>query len=377
MRHAPKSVAPFFLALIAAAFAVGCAVESDDPLGATAQGIVGGTPAVEYPESVVLKAPNGVGCSGTVIAPLVVLTAGHCLVSGGVSWNVSAPYAGAQTAQTTGGVTPYNDAGNPKYVNYSSHDVALLFLDRPIRVGYPVLTREVFPSGYGLVNVGASVNGVSMGKPLRGTPIASYNSPNFFYWWTSNNQAQLEAGDSGGATYVPGTHILVGVNSGGRPGSDQVMARTDQVIDWLYEQMEIRGLQPSARPAPPWSACPGGNCKRDLLNTNEVLAVGQRLASSDMKTELVVQGDGNLVLYYNGVALWSSRTSGRGADMLAMQGDGNLALYSGGAATWWADTRGSDLRLAVQGDCNVVVYDSANNARWTTNTSGCVNRLFD
>lgn len=151
--------------------------------------------------------------------------------------------------------------------------------------------------------------------------------------------------------------------------------RTDIAVDWLYEQMEVRGLQPSARPAPPWTACPSRDCKFDTLNTNESIGRDGRLVSSDLKAELDVQSDGNLVLYYNRIAIWASRTGG-GVNQLAMQGDGNLVMYNDNGPTWWTGTSGGGLHLSIQADCNLVVYDGAGNARWSSNTGGCVNRLF-
>lgn len=66
--------------------------------------------------------------------------------------------------------------------------------------------------------------------------------------------------------------------------------------------------------------------------------------------KLVLQGDGNLVLYYyptgmetdpttgqvSYVALWASNTVGSGASMLAMQDDGNLVLYKPSMVPVWA-----------------------------------------
>jgi len=49
---------------------------------------------------------------------------------------------------------------------------------------------------------------------------------------------------------------------------------------------------------------------------------------------LVMQRDGNLVVYGNGRALWSTRTAGAQAGTLVMQDDGNLVVYRGGRAVW-------------------------------------------
>ncbi|MFV0460282.1 MAG: SpoIID/LytB domain-containing protein [Actinomycetales bacterium] len=59
-----------------------------------------------------------------------------------------------------------------------------------------------------------------------------------------------------------------------------------------------------------------------------MLAPGDRMASADAGTVLVMQTDGNLVLYRAGAALWQSRTAGRPGAFAVLQDDGNLVLYS-------------------------------------------------
>src|SRR3954463_13748090 len=77
---------------------MGCGVLDDEGLDSTdhvSAPIVGGSTATEFPESALLEmSQQGViraACSGAVIAPRVVLTAGHC-VAGFTGWNVRAPF---------------------------------------------------------------------------------------------------------------------------------------------------------------------------------------------------------------------------------------------------------------------------------------------
>jgi sugar lactone lactonase YvrE len=60
---------------------------------------------------------------------------------------------------------------------------------------------------------------------------------------------------------------------------------------------------------------------------------------------LAMQGDGNLVLYQNGAALWASGTGGQkcGASQCfaAFQGDGNFVIYNGSAPVWNSGTGGN------------------------------------
>jgi cell wall-associated NlpC family hydrolase len=100
------------------------------------------------------------------------------------------------------------------------------------------------------------------------------------------------------------------------------------------------------------------------LYTGQTLATGQQLWSYDGAYEVVMQGDGNLVLYHDGSALWSTGTSGSNFH-LSMQGDGNLVVYSaGGVAQWNSGTSGADFYAVIQVDSNFVIYSPTNGAQW-------------
>ena len=134
-------------------------------------------------------------------------------------------------------------------------------------------------------------------------------------------------------------------------------------------------VQPGA--APSGTAAPA-NCADSVpvpcgtLTASHQLAAGQSLTSCNGDYALDLQGDGNLVLYQGGTALWASNTSGSGADEAVMQGDGNFVLYtSAGAPLWSSGTAGNNgARLDVQNDGNVVIYSAAGAALWATGTNG-------
>jgi hypothetical protein len=92
---------------------------------------------------------------------------------------------------------------------------------------------------------------------------------------------------------------------------------------------------------------------------NQSLSPNQYLLASNGAYELVMQGDGNLVLYSTTRATWNSGTSGH-PDVLytVMQGDGNLVIYKqGGIAIWNSGTQGNPgAFLAMQSDGNLVIY---------------------
>lgn len=65
-----------------------------------------------------------------------------------------------------------------------------------------------------------------------------------------------------------------------------------------------------------------------LLQSGEELSPNESRSAFDRRFRFVYQGDGNLVLYSGGQALWASRTNGQRAYLVAMQGDGNLVVYA-------------------------------------------------
>lgn len=94
------------------------------------------------------------------------------------------------------------------------------------------------------------------------------------------------------------------------------------------------------------------------------LTTGQSIETSARK--LVLQGDGNLVIYSkeNGAALWASHTVGSGATNVYFQGDGNLVIYASGRAVWASNTVGAT-NISLQSDGNFVIYQSGS-ARWAS-----------
>jgi hypothetical protein len=110
----------------------------------------------------------------------------------------------------------------------------------------------------------------------------------------------------------------------------------------------------------------------DRLTQNQALNVNDQLVSNNGRVILVMQGDGNLVLYRtdDGHALWASNTLGKPANHAVMQGDGNFVVYSQGGQPFWATATDGHpgAWIVLQDDGNLVVYDNVNRALWASNT---------
>jgi hypothetical protein len=108
----------------------------------------------------------------------------------------------------------------------------------------------------------------------------------------------------------------------------------------------------------------------DTLKPGEMLRRGEYLTSANHGYTLVMQEDGDLVLYdARRHTLWASGTRGQRVDRCIMQGDGNLVLYLYNGQTVW-DSKTSDKPgsfLVLQNDGNLVIYQPQ--AVWASNTN--------
>jgi hypothetical protein len=111
------------------------------------------------------------------------------------------------------------------------------------------------------------------------------------------------------------------------------------------------------------------------LHAGDFLRPGEYLASSNHLAHLILQRDGNLVLYRTSddSPLWSTGTNGQAVTTAAFQTDGNLVLrdaagnplWSSGTNGWGGDT------LTLQDDGNLVMLAKGNPV-WSSDTQGFV-----
>lgn len=100
------------------------------------------------------------------------------------------------------------------------------------------------------------------------------------------------------------------------------------------------------------------------------VTAGAKLGSPSGQYTFVVQGDGNVVVYGNGRALWWTGTGGHPGATLSVQSDGNVVVYDRGRALWSTGTAGAGGgQLILQDDGNLVLY-TARGAAWNNGSPG-------
>jgi len=232
---------------------VACSAPPDgalESLRSTQAPIMGGREATAYPEAALVdeyrQGQMFAMCSGGIIAPQVVLTAGHCVAgeaSLGVpdSWVVTAPYSGKQSSKSSGSAV--YDFVLSQTVDPSTHDIGLIFLTSPITLSqYPTLAASPLPAGTQVINIGRTDNGTPSRTSLFvGPPVAVQNGSQTGYPNDYSANDVVQPGDSGGPTEVPNAtpHEIVAVNSGN--SSDEIMARVDLLHSWIEQQIQSHG----------------------------------------------------------------------------------------------------------------------------------------
>lgn len=220
--------------------------------------IVGGTETSDFPECVAVGSASGWCCSGTLIAPNVVLTAGHCdglcasrVLIGSDIDNSSAEVIGVANAVQH---PDYNTGG-------LHHDLTVLVLERDVGSVTPCRIADegainganyVRAVGFGTVDRNGSF-GYGLKRQVD-IPIASINCSAAGDPGTYGCDPDLEliagqpflnrdtcSGDSGGPVYilVGGEWHLAGAtsrataNSISRCGDGGVYVRVDRYLDWI------------------------------------------------------------------------------------------------------------------------------------------------
>jgi secreted trypsin-like serine protease len=204
----------------------GCAADamtetSEDEMGSTSSSIVGGTTTSAFPAVGALTRSGSPFCTGTVVAPRVVVTAAHCLAGARASSlrfaigpNAFSPSAALRITRVT---------AHPGYdPNQLINDIGVVVLaeDAPV-TPIPMNTtafdaswvgRSLTFVGYGVTS-GITQSGGGVKRQVA-IPIAQIGSSQFAYTGSKNTCF----GDSGGPALTQdaqGATVLAGVTSYG------------------------------------------------------------------------------------------------------------------------------------------------------------------
>jgi len=305
------------LALLTSTLGLACAVESEEPLNESAGSLAYGEATTDpaYDAVGFIQSPDGKFCSGTLVAPNVIITARHCLNRGCndafISGKTFATH-GTRATIVSQKILPY--AGAPSSgSDCNGSDFAVGVLDRAIPDVTPLKTGQLAPSdvgkilefvgyGYNEQNVsGSRTKGPSILRAVSGNfweqtfgslkgvqahvkarvggdypRFASmigqyYNTPlvgafEAFLW--APNQAQTRNGDSGGAILdkVDGKLVIYGTVSGGWSGIDKrlnlgtVVSTVNPQTQALIDEAIVANPSSSAPTAPTGKTCGAAVC---------------------------------------------------------------------------------------------------------------------
>ena len=218
--------------------------------------IENGLPATDYPEVVLVN-----GCSGVLVAPDLVFTAGHCA---GKNYTVIAPRA--DPPQETWGevaITSYN--GNAQ----TSLDIRLVLLNGSIILPkYASMSAFAAGPGQHVVDCGRTLNGKKTDSTWVSdtvTIIGNGTALDFPF----NLQARpdvSQGGDSGGPIFFQGTHTVVGlVDTDICPSGCEHVGPEDPPVDLftradLFANSSAAALSPLAKFVREHAVCSNGTC---------------------------------------------------------------------------------------------------------------------
>lgn len=175
--------------------------------------ILAGAPASSITSACVVVAPEGT-CAASLVAPGVVLTAGHC-VSGRSSFRVTCPNAGDSAARSSveTAIAPSYPGGGEMVDARRGSNLALIKLDRPFpssSAARVVLEHPpVRPRGMAVGRV--TSRGVEQLMVSRAF-VLNYLEPSNGYS-LGVDRVIVQPGDAGGGLYDSETQVLFGVAS--------------------------------------------------------------------------------------------------------------------------------------------------------------------
>lgn len=207
---------------VACALALGACTEPAAP-APLARPLIGGQVEQGFPGVVALSRSRKPFCSGTLVSPRVVLTAGHCVDTFAGDPSVTI-YFGTDVAGAGTRLGVVKAEAHPEWTGelVDNHDVGLLLLDfaadpehaMPLHDGPPTVGTEIVRVGFG-VHDGETDE--PDGKKRSGTTSINYVSRSQDWFIAGHEDLRACRGDSGGPALVEedGRLEILGVHSFG------------------------------------------------------------------------------------------------------------------------------------------------------------------
>jgi hypothetical protein len=232
----------FFVLLAGFSLLAGCGGE--DPLSAVnvlQSSITNGKPTSDYPTVGEIS-----GCTATLVGKKTVLTAAHCVWTGG---SYSFKVAGSKYSGKA--------VRHPSYGGFNlSNDIALIRLTQappvtptPISNAAPAVGDEVVLVGFGVTSEYGKDGGI---KRMAKNTIAKVTKTTIVFYGSGGDIGNTCYGDSGGPAFstINGHFVVVGVTSrGDYCGKDGVDTRVDTFRDWVMQASNNDALEAGAKPA--------------------------------------------------------------------------------------------------------------------------------
>jgi surface antigen len=185
-------------------------------------------------------------------------------------------------------------------------------------------------------------------------------------WWTDTNQSSsrlVMQTDGNLVMYTTNNTPVWSSGTGGHVGAYAVLQDDGNFV--VY----------SSSNTPLWWTGSGVQSNltyfgSDRLNAGQQLIQNQYLRSADGRHALLLQTDGNVVLYGPGYHILWSTGNANGGDKFVMQTDGNLVKYAINNPAWFNGASGANTYALLQNDGNFVEYNNSNAPLWWTGTSG-------
>lgn len=225
-------------------------------------GIVGGTDDPGDPAVVAFLQGGYPACSGALVSPNAVLTAGHCANGIGPSGSYEVAF-GQDANRATRRVTVAEQALHPRYTAMGApYDFALLRLAEPVTgidpipLGTAPLTAADVGAPIRHVGFGVSDEAAGTGRGTKRTATFPITQVDPLIVWSVGPGAQTCLGDSGGPGLRSrgGGEELVGVVSDGPNCHDAGWdGRVDIAVDWIDATLAAwtPDAGPAASPMPP------------------------------------------------------------------------------------------------------------------------------